>query len=58
MADTKFYIDNSSPAKYVGGFNEGNALIDIVDWTEISAPPPVHADQTTTDGGVTWSAYP
>lgn len=58
MAVTKFYIDDSSPAKYVGGFSEGNALIDTVNWIEISAPPPVHADQTTTDGGATWSTYP
>ena len=58
MAITKFYIDDSSPANYMGGFNEGNALIDTENWTEISAPPPVHADQTTTDNGDTWSAYP
>jgi len=58
MADTKFYVDDSSPAVYVGGFTEGHSAIDTENWTEISAPPPVHADQTTTDDGATWSTYP
>ncbi len=57
MAITKFYIDDQNPANYVGGLNEGNPLVDE-SWIEVSAPPPDHADQTTTDSGATWSTYP
>jgi len=56
MSDTKFYIDDQNPANYMNGWTEGHIDIDP-DWIEIDAPPPVHASQTTTDGGSTWSTY-
>ena len=57
MAMTKDYIDTATPAKYLGGYSEGNPEIPE-DAVAIDAPPPLHASQTTTDEGMTWSAWP
>jgi len=54
-AEMEYYID--AGGNYMGGFDAGNPSIDAA-WTKISAPPPLHASQTTTDNGATWSAYP
>lgn len=50
-----FYITNGGV--YMGAFSEGNPAIPE-GCTPISNPPPLHASQTTADGGVTWSNYP
>jgi len=52
---TKYYIDTSG--NYMHGWDENHPDIDE-NWIEISAPPPLHATQTTADSGTTWSAYP
>ena len=49
---TKYYIDING--NYIGGF-EGDTGVDLSDYVEITAPPPVSATQTTMDNGVTWS---
>ncbi len=57
MAMTKFYIDTASPANYIGGFSEGNPAIPE-GAVAIDAPPPLHASQQTSDGGISWTAWP
>lgn len=51
---TKYYIDTNG--NFIGGY-EGEHGIDVSAYIEISNPPPVHASQTTQDGGLTWSEY-
>lgn len=54
--DIKYYVDDSSPQVWKGGFNENNPGIDPA-WTEVITLP-VHGNQTTTDDGATWSTWP
>ncbi len=58
MAETINYIDDATPANYMGGYGGDHGKTIPAEWSVASSAPPIHNDQTTDDGGISWSAYP
>ena len=55
------YVDDQSPANWMGSYSEGNSNIDP-SWVEVTAPPPLHAEQQATSvdeaGVAVWTSFP
>ena len=59
--EMKHYVDDQSPANWMGSHSENNSSIGGT-WVEVTAPPPLHGTQQATsvdeNGVAIWTNFP